>query len=91
MKYLHFDVSLYFYYTCPGATDSVNMSEVDSVVENFVKDALSQCDQSTVGELSNWFISEGCFLGRKSYIHERHSQGSIRFNFKILILGNGPK
>lgn len=38
------------YYTCPGATDSVNMSEVDSVVENFVKDALSQCDKSTVGE-----------------------------------------
>ena len=26
------------------------MSEVDSVVENFVKDALSQCDQSTVSE-----------------------------------------
>ena len=26
------------------------MSEVDSVVENFVRDALSQCDQSTVGE-----------------------------------------
>ncbi|CAH3029489.1 unnamed protein product [Porites evermanni] len=35
-----------------GATDSVNMSEVDSVVENFVKDALSQCDQSTNGKLT---------------------------------------
>lgn len=52
LKYLYFDVSLYFYYTCPGATDSVNLSEVDSVVENFVRDALSQCDQSTVSETS---------------------------------------
>ena len=26
------------------------MSEVDSIVENFVRDALSQCDQSTVSE-----------------------------------------
>ena len=50
LKHLYFDVSLYFYYASPGATDSSNMSEVDSVVENFVKDALSQCDQSTVGE-----------------------------------------
>ena len=76
------------YYTCPGATDSVNMSEVDSVVENFVRDALSQCDQSTVSETFKRVHSEGCFLGRKSYIHEKHSQGSIEFNFKILILGN---
>ena len=38
-------------------------------------------------KLLNGVISEGCFLGRKSYIHEKHSQGSIRFNFKILILG----
>ena len=50
LKYPYFDVSPYFYSTGPGATDSVNMSEVDSVVENFVRDALSQCDQSTVGE-----------------------------------------
>ena len=76
------------YYTCPGATDSVNMSEVDSVVENFVRDALSQCDQSTVSETFKRVHCEGCFLGRKSYIHEKHSQGSIEFNFKILILGN---
>ena len=76
------------YYTCPGATDSVNMSEVDSVVENFVRDALSQCDQSTVSETFKRVHSEGCFLGRKSYIHEKHSQGSIEFNFKIIILGN---
>ena len=76
------------YYTCPGATDSVNMSEVDSVVENFVRDALSQCDQSTVSETFKRVHNEGCFLGRKSYIHEKHSQVSIEFNFKILILGN---
>ena len=88
LKYLYFDVSLYFYYICPGATDSVNMSEVDSVVENFVRDALSQCDQSTVSETFKRVHSEGCFLGRKSYIHEKHSQDSIEFNFKILILGN---
>lgn len=65
LKYLYFDVSLYFYYICPGATDSVNMSEVDSVVENFVRDALSQCDQSTVSETFKRVHSEGCFLGRK--------------------------
>ena len=86
MKYLYFDVSPYFYSTGPGATDSVNMSEVDSVVETFVRDALSQCDQSTVGQtfkrvsLVKVVFSEESPIYMKS-IRKAASDSILKFSF----------